>query len=169
MALIVVLVVLASVLAAGFAFPGLRANDTSRAVKAASRTLLAGALLGILVLTLLGSSGAGGVNLIPFRGILDELGNINSRLGALNLAGNVLMFMPIGLLAPLALRWGVGRVTASAFALSVTIECAQLALGRSSDVDDVILNTLGALVGAVIACSFISIVRRRAPRAALEP
>lgn len=169
MALIVVLVALASVVAAGFAFPGMRANDTSRAVKAASRTLLAGALLGILVLTLVGSSGAGGVNLIPFRGILDELGNVNSRLGALNLAGNVLMYMPIGLLTPLALRWGAGRVTASAFALSVTIECAQLALGRSSDVDDVILNTLGALVGAVIACSVISIVRRRAPRAALEP
>lgn len=167
--LIGTLVIIASVLAVAFAVPGMRANDTGRAVRAASRTLLGASLLAILILTLSGSGGAGGVNLVPFRGIIGELGNVNSRLGALNLAGNVLMYVPIGLLAPPALRWGIGRVTAAAFALSVMIECAQRALGRSSDMDDVILNTLGAFVGAVIACSVIFLMRRRAQRAIREP
>jgi hypothetical protein len=167
--LIVSLVVIASVVAAAFAVPGMRANDTGRAVRGASRALLAGSLLAILILTLSGSGGAGGVNLVPFRGIIGQLGNVNSRLGGLNLAGNVLMYVPMGLLAPSALRWGVGRVTAAAFTLSATIECTQRALGRSSDVDDVILNTLGALVGAVIAYSLIVLTRRRAQRAIREP
>lgn len=159
--LIVSLVVFASVVAAGFAVPGMRANDTGRAVRGASRTLLAASILVILILTLSESGGTGGVNLVPFRGIIGQLGNVNSRLGGLNLAGNVLMYVPIGLLAPPAVRWGVARVTAAAFTLSVTIECTQRALGRSSDVDDVLLNTLGALLGAVIAHSVIVLIRRR--------
>ena len=146
----------------------MRAHDAGRAVRDTARTLLAGALVAILALTLSRAEGEGGVNLIPFRGIVNELGNINSELGMLNLAGNVLMFVPVGLIAPLALRWGVGRVVTCAFALSVAIEGIQLVLGRSSDVDDVILNTLGALIGAAITCSVMGLVGRRAPRTELH-
>ena len=70
--------------------------------------------------------------------------------------GNVAAFMPFGLLAPLALRplRPTVALVAAATALSVAIELGQLfislAVGyayRSTDVDDVILNVLGAALG----------------------
>jgi len=70
--------------------------------------------------------------------------------GAINIAGNAAMFAPAGLLAAFALGWGVRRVSAVALVLSVTIELLQLASGRSADVDDLILNTAGAAVGALL-------------------
>lgn len=70
---------------------------------------------------------------------------------------NILMFVPFGVLLPLATRLRTVRsVTAAAAAASLSIEIAQLASqlllnsGRVPDVNDVIANTLGALVGLVL-------------------
>src|SRR5674476_896294 len=65
---------------------------------------------------------------------------------------------------PMAFGWAIGRVTAAACALSVAIEVVQLALGRSADVDDVILNTVGAALGAAIAVAIAIFYRRAADR-----
>lgn len=65
-----------------------------------------------------------------------------------NFPGNILMFAPIGFFAGLLLdrpRWWKGGL--SAFALSFFIESVQLIVSRGTDVDDLILNTLGGLVG----------------------
>ena len=64
--------------------------------------------------------------------------------------GNLLLFVPLGLLAALGgrhLTWR--RVELSAAAISVTIEASQLVFGLGSlaSVDDVIFNTFGAVVG----------------------
>jgi len=79
----------------------------------------------------------------------------------LELASNVVMFVPFGLLGVLLLppvrrRWGrwttALAVTGAGVALSAAIEAAQLAIaGRVSTVQDVLLNGGGALVGAGIA------------------
>lgn len=64
--------------------------------------------------------------------------------------GNLLLFLPFGLLAPVALRIrGWRRITLIAAALSLAIELSQLLFGVGSlgTIDDVIFNTAGALVG----------------------
>jgi hypothetical protein len=65
----------------------------------------------------------------------------------LNTVGNVLLFLPFG--AALCLRGcTTGRTVLSGVALSVGLEITQLVVpGRTTSVDDVLLNTLGALLG----------------------
>lgn len=67
----------------------------------------------------------------------------------LNIVGNLLLFVPIGLLTPLLWprwrRWGLPVLLG--LLLSLGIEFSQLFIGRGADVDDVWLNTLGALLG----------------------
>ena len=166
-----VIVLVAAILAALLAAtPAMVAHDRGRAVGSAAQVLLLGSVVAIFVLTLLPTSQSGfGVNLVPLRGIAGQLQNVNGPLGAINSAGNAAMFAPAGLLAAFAFGWGVRRVSAVALALSVTIELLQLASGRNADVDDVILNTAGAAVGALV---FLLAARfrqqRRARRAVLE-
>ncbi|MGI6031418.1 MAG: VanZ family protein [Eubacteriales bacterium] len=65
------------------------------------------------------------------------------------LALNVCMFVPLGLLLPMVFasqrRWYV--TTGCCCLISLLIEVAQLFIGRSADVDDLIMNTAGALLG----------------------
>lgn len=64
------------------------------------------------------------------------------------LLGNIIMFMPIGFFS--ALLWRKPRWWKSlliGLGSSVTIEFIQFFIGRSTDIDDVILNTAGALAG----------------------
>lgn len=64
------------------------------------------------------------------------------------LLGNALMFVPIGFFP--ALLWRRGRWWKSALAAggaSLFVELWQLFIDRSSDINDLILNTLGGLAG----------------------
>lgn len=68
------------------------------------------------------------------------------------LAGNIVMFMPIGFFPRLLFRkWSWWKSLLAGFCASATIEFAQLFTVRSTDIDDVILNTLGALLGWLLA------------------
>ena len=67
-------------------------------------------------------------------------------------AANALIFVPIGFFANLLWRrsrWWKGL--AVGFCVSFTIEFLQLFVNRSTDVDDLILNTTGAFLGGIIA------------------
>ena len=72
------------------------------------------------------------------------------REALLNLIGNIAMFVPLGIVWP-----GVfqrlnthGKVIAAGLGVSLTIEVLQLPFfDRATDVDDLILNTLGFLMG----------------------
>lgn len=69
--------------------------------------------------------------------------------------GNIIMFVPVGLFAGLLWRgpkWWKAFLTG--LVSSTAIETVQLFIGRRTDVDDVILNTLGALLGYWIFCAF---------------
>lgn len=70
------------------------------------------------------------------------------RTMAVNVLGNLALLAPVGVLLPMARPGKVraGHVLLAALALSGAVEAAQLAGGRrTADVDDLILNTIGAI------------------------
>lgn len=92
-------------------------------------------------------------NIYPFREIRRYLTHwevLGMRSVLLNLAGNVIGFMPFGALLPLMVRsvrkaW---KVTLLGFEISALVEISQLLFHVGCfDVDDTILNTLGVLLG----------------------
>lgn len=131
------------------------------------------ALLAVLTLRPVGADAESNLrlNLSPFATIGPALrlgpGSFPFRI----LVGNLLAFMPLGLLLPTAFRripWLA--VIAAGFVLSVAIESAQLGLSlylgfgyRAADVDDVIVNVAGTVVGLVlfgVATLTTALVRR---------
>lgn len=111
------------------------------------------------------------VNLKPFATILPALRHGPGSFVFASLVGNVLAFVPLGLLMPLAFRripWPL--VIVAGAALSAAIELTQYALStnlgygyRRADIDDVIVNVFGTVVGlalyAVVRMA-VSLVRR---------
>lgn len=87
-----------------------------------------------------------GNNYIPFKEIFRY--DFGGRLFVKNIIGNVLMFVPYGFFATLYADLRKGK---SAFFLvllaSLSIECTQLMIGRIFDVDDILLNVLGGMIG----------------------
>ncbi len=87
------------------------------------------------------------VNFKPFIYLFDYP---TLREALLNLIGNTTMFIPLGIVWPAVFRelnnhW---KVITAGFGVSLTIEVLQLPFfGRSTDIDDLILNTLGFLMG----------------------
>ena len=87
------------------------------------------------------------VNLIPFVNILDY--DIK-REAAINIIGNISMFIPTGVIMPILYKrldcfW---KVLLAGAGLSFVIEVIQLLFpGSVTDIDDLILNTLGVAVG----------------------
>lgn len=66
----------------------------------------------------------------------------------LEAAANVLLFLPFG--AALGLRgFSIGKTALHGFVLSAVVECTQwlLVSGRTTSLDDVLFNTLGAVLG----------------------
>lgn len=94
-------------------------------------------------------SGNEAVNLAPFRTIGHYLreGGWEMRV---NVVGNLLAFLPLGILLPLLRQDGTGlrHVIVAGVALSAAIELAQYVSGRRvADVDDVLLNAVGTVIG----------------------
>lgn len=101
------------------------------------------------------------INLIPLREITRSLHSLDSTdagYGVVNFWGNILVFVPLGVLLVLAKPWGRRpawpMAVATGAAFSSGIEILQFSIGRTADIDDVILNTLGVIVGATIAFPF---------------
>ncbi len=97
------------------------------------------------------------VSLVPFREVFVSFRSPQAALSdvtLLNLGGNAALLFLFGALIPMRYRVfaGAGRVAALAALLSVSVEIAQYALsvGRVSSVDDVLLNTGGAVIGALL-------------------
>lgn len=99
--------------------------------------------------------GLGGVNLRPLvifyhARILARQGN--STYFLINFWGNIAMFLPIGFFP--ALLWRRGRwwkALLTGAGLSLAIELCQLPTARGTDIDDLWLNTLGAVLGYALA------------------
>ena len=108
-------------------------------------------------------------NVVPFQEI-KRFWIYRKQLGAFavvtNLLGNVAGFVPFGFILPLIARRvrGFFLITLSGFALSLTVEVIQLITKVGCfDVDDMILNTLGAAIGYILfaVCHLIDDEARR--------
>lgn len=65
-----------------------------------------------------------------------------------NVIGNMLMFIPFGFLISYFLKLEKPySIIILSFITSVTIEVTQLLIGRVFDIDDIILNVIGGLIG----------------------
>lgn len=120
---------------------------------------ISAALLGIVVAlilwgTILGREAQDGDVLIfrPFHTFTSLWKDI--RHGGIrgNFLGNILMFVPVGVLVPLLNGWRKWYKTVLiGFGLSIFIEITQLITKRGYfDPDDVILNVIGTLIGCVL-------------------
>ena len=87
------------------------------------------------------------VNLIPFVNMLDY---DNIRDIVWNIVGNTAMLIPTGIILPIVYRQldSFGKVIAVGALISLCTEILQLPFAsRASDIDDLILNTLGVIAG----------------------
>lgn len=93
-------------------------------------------------------------NLHPGRSIKAYLDQPELRDAAKQIGGNILLGVPFGVLVPVLAPGarGIWRVLLLTATVMLLVEMAQGALvtGRAFDVDDVILNTTGALVGYLL-------------------
>jgi glycopeptide antibiotics resistance protein len=133
-------------------------DQTDRRIvsSAVRRSLLPLALLALYIAVLLALTMAPNprptmqlVNLIPFKSILAGIRRGGWLLNV-NVIGNIVVFMPLGLLIPLLGRRlsAAGAVLWAGLLLSTSIEVLQwLFARRVADIDDVILNSTGALIG----------------------
>ena len=88
------------------------------------------------------------INLVPLVHMFDEYDG-----WLINIIGNVTMFIPVGLAWPYCFKKldTIGKVVLAGGGVSFFIEISQLPFySRCSDIDDLIMNTAGVLIGAVI-------------------
>ena len=116
------------------------------------------------------------INMIPLKSIIDNISQIGNAydgdvlfmIGLIvkNVGGNILLLMPLGFLAPI-LRDKFKQfksVMLLGFSVSISIEILQFletfagGWGRITDIDDVICNVLGAIIGYFIYKLFFKIV-----------
>lgn len=90
------------------------------------------------------------IQLIPFS---DQ----HTRRYLIQLALNAALFVPFGILVPMIWRefrsWGA--TTGAGFLTSLLIEGIQLFTFRATDIDDLILNTVGSFAGYLLAWIFL--------------
>lgn len=90
-----------------------------------------------------------GNNFIPFKEILRY--DFGSRLFLKNVLGNILLFVPYGLFVGIYINLEKFMPAFMLISLaSLAIETTQLVIGRVFDVDDILLNIVGGLIGFYI-------------------
>lgn len=117
------------------------------------------------------SSGAWGVNLVPFRTIRNYIKYSGFLHTMINIFGNIIIFVPFGiLLAEIFPKTrNILKILGITFATSFFVEFIQFFIGRSVDIDDLILNLLGSVIGyfiwkKIIRFKFAKKNRRRIKR-----
>ena len=97
-----------------------------------------------------GGTQTGPANFIPLKSILYYLlGKNGFFIAALNIGGNIILFIPLGFLLPIiftSLNWR--KIIGIAFASGLLVESIQAILEIGIfDIDDVILNGFGLMIG----------------------
>ena len=88
-------------------------------------------------------------NFIPFKEIFRY--SIGSEKFFKNVMGNIMLFIPYGFLASYFLdNKKLSIMTIQTIIASLTIETVQYYIGRVFDIDDIILNLLGGIIGFLI-------------------
>lgn len=88
-------------------------------------------------------------NFVPFKEIFRY--SIGSDKFFKNVMGNIVLFIPYGFLASYFLdNKKLGVITILTVITSLTIESVQYYIGRVFDIDDIILNLVGGIVGFLV-------------------
>ena len=89
--------------------------------------------------------------------------------GTYMILANALIFLPIGFFPNLlwrGSRWWKGLLTG--FCASLSVEFLQLFVGRATDIDDLILNTLGAFLGGLLCLLLVKLAPHLTKRFQVE-
>lgn len=87
-------------------------------------------------------------NFIPFNTIIPYITDWY-HYSFINIVANIFIFSPIGFFVPLLWKnWqSFWKILLLGIATTFFIEFFQLFVGRSTDIDDIILNTIGVIIG----------------------
>ncbi|MFC0189427.1 VanZ family protein [Fictibacillus aquaticus] len=107
-------------------------------------------------------------NFVPLASIMKDMSQVGTAYGGdvlfmiktiiRNVGGNIFLFFPLGFILPLLFHKfrSVNRTVLIGFVISISIECLQFLETfsgmylRTTDVDDVICNVLGVLLGFLL-------------------
>ena len=104
----------------------------------------------------------GGTNFIPFSEITRYKYGTNGFFK--QVFGNILLFIPLGyFLTKYCKIKRAGGLILMSLLSSLSIEVVQHFIGRSFDIDDVILNVSGAIIGFIIY-KFLKLIREKLPK-----
>lgn len=99
-----------------------------------------------------------GINNIPFKEIMHY--EFGSKMFIYNVLGNILIFVPFGYFISRYVKpKKILPIIVDALITSVTVETVQLKIGRSFDIDDIILNIVGAIIGYFVYIAFDAIYK----------
>lgn len=108
------------------------------------------------ILTGTENSNGSGFNIVPFTEILRY--KVGSKAFIYNVIGNILVFVPFGFFISRYINAKrVGPVLIDALITSLTVELVQLQIGRSFDIDDILLNISGAVIGFLLYIALVAI------------
>ena len=103
------------------------------------------------------TSGAWGVNLVPFRTIKNYIKYSGFLHTMINIVGNIIIFLSFGIL--IAEIFPKMRKSSHIFLISVCtsffVVFLQFFIGRSVDIDDLMLNVCGSMIGYFIWKKFL--------------
>lgn len=95
------------------------------------------------------------INIIPFKTLYEQIftNNLNvstwKKVSVLNICANIFLFIPFGFFIHVMCKNSINTKQVIIISLITTliIEVIQYIIGRSADIDDIILNTIGVLSG----------------------
>lgn len=103
-----------------------------------------------------------GYNLIPFTEILRY--DMNTTYFKVNVLGNIALFIPFGYFISGYVRAKkMSHILFISIITSTVVEFVQHFIGRSFDIDDIILNVTGAVIGFLIYIGF-NAIEKHLPR-----
>ena len=138
---------------------GYKLNNFKRILQFSTYFGLVVTLLGMFLVTMMPTSiESHSLNLTPFRTIRDMLDYATREAIFNNIIMNIVLFMPFGFFMYLVLRKEL-LVSLIGMAVSCLIETLQFIfpIGRTSNIDDVILNVIGTIIGIIIGVLFLKI------------
>ncbi|MEG1457515.1 MAG: VanZ family protein [Bacilli bacterium] len=103
----------------------------------------------------------GGINWIPFKEILRyDVGTTNFYKQVI---GNIILFIPFGFFASYYVNIKrLGLITFITLISSTIIETVQYYIGRSFDIDDILLNLVGGILGFLVYIA-LDAIRKHLP------
>lgn len=105
----------------------------------------------------------GGTNFIPFREIMRY--EFGSPAFYRQVFGNIMLFIPLGYFASCFCKIkNLGTISIVSLLSSLTIEVVQHYIGRSFDIDDILLNVTGGVVGFLLYTA-LSAIKKHLPKA----